>query len=220
MAFSINTNLSALQVYNSLAKINSQTQNAQLRLATLKRINSVADDISGFNVGNTLKRQTLTQQAEINNGSSAMNYLSTAESSLQQIVDKLNKVTEKYTESQDPLKLKSAIAKDINAIADEIDAIIKNTNIGGRNILANSDGTVLATNPVFKVGGDLTIDFASDDYLNVSDLDAILNGGTVTDPGVHSYLGSVINSTDPYTLGDSVSTVEIAMQMEVRNHSM
>ena len=53
MAFAINTNLSAFQVYDSLAKINTNTQKAQLRLATMKKINSVADDTSGFKVGTT-----------------------------------------------------------------------------------------------------------------------------------------------------------------------
>ncbi|MBI3123063.1 MAG: flagellar biosynthesis protein FliC, partial [Ignavibacteriales bacterium] len=38
MAFSVNTNLGALQAYNALAKVNAQTEKAQLRLATTKKI--------------------------------------------------------------------------------------------------------------------------------------------------------------------------------------
>ncbi len=40
MSFRINTNVEALNAYNALAKINSQTEKAQLRLATQKRINT------------------------------------------------------------------------------------------------------------------------------------------------------------------------------------
>ncbi len=209
MAFAINTNLSAFQVYDSLAKINTNTQKAQLRLATMKKINSVADDTSGFKVGTTLQGQNAVKQADLNNGSSALNYVSTAESSLQLINEKLNQISAKYQDSLDPLKSKTSIAKDINALADEIDSILKNTKINGNNLLAQADGTELAGNAVFGVGGDVTMDFASSSYLKVDDLNAVLNGGTVADPGVHSYLGTVINMDDPYTLGDSLSTVEI-----------
>ncbi len=186
MAFAINTNLSAFQVYDSLAKINTNTQKAQLRLATMKKINSVADDTSGFKVGTTLQGQNAVKKADLNNVSSATNYVSTAESSLQLINEKLNQISAKYQDSLDPLKSKTSIAKDINALADEIDSILKNTKINGNNLLAQDDGTELAGNAVFGVGGDVTMDFASSSYLKVDDLNAVLNGGAVADPGVQS----------------------------------
>ena len=53
-SFRINTNVGALQAYDALSKLNARAQTAQLRLATQKRINHVADDTSGFNVGKSL----------------------------------------------------------------------------------------------------------------------------------------------------------------------
>ncbi|MBK7501158.1 MAG: flagellar biosynthesis protein FliC [Ignavibacteriales bacterium] len=209
MAFAINTNLSAFQVYDSLAKVNTNTQKAQLRLATMKKINSVADDTSGFKVGTTLQGQNAVKQADLNNVSSATNYVSTAESSLQLINEKLNQISAKYQDSLDPLKSKASIAKDINAIADEIDSILKNTKINGSNLLAQADGTELAGNAVFGVGGDVTMDFASSSYLKVDELNAVLNGGAVADPGVHSYSGTVVNRNDSAPYWDMTSTVEI-----------
>jgi len=209
MAFAINTNLSAFQVYDSLAKINTNTQKAQLRLATMKKINSVADDTSGFKVGTTLQGQNAVKQADLNNVSSAINYISTAESSLQLINEKLNQISAKYQDSLDPLKSKTSIAKDINALADEIDSILKNTKINGSNLLAQADGTELAGNAVFGVGGDVTMDFASSSYLKVDDLNAVLNGGAVADPGVHSYSGTVVNRNDSAPYWGMTSTVEI-----------
>jgi flagellin-like hook-associated protein FlgL len=192
MDFAINTNLSAFQVYESLSKINSNTQKAQLRLATMKRINSVADDTSGFKVGTTLQGQNAIKKADLNNGSSALNYISTAESSLQLITEKLNQISAKYTDSLDPLKSKTSIAKDINSLADEIDSILKNTKINGSNLLEQADGTELAGNAVFGVGGDIIMDFASSSYLKVEDLNVILNGGTLADPGVSTITGTEI----------------------------
>lgn len=102
MGFSINTNVSALNAYNALSKVNMQTEKAQLRLATQKKINSVADDTSGYNVGKKLEAQTLKQKAQLNNISSAKTYLSTAESALQQINDKLNTIAAKQIDAKDP----------------------------------------------------------------------------------------------------------------------
>ena len=207
MAFAINTNLSAFQVYDSLAKINTNTQKAQLRLATMKKINSVADDTSGFKVGTTLQGQNAVKKADLNNVSSATNYVSTAESSLQLINEKLNQISAKYQDSLDPLKSKTSIAKDINALADEIDSILKNTKINGNNLLAQDDGTELAGNAVFGVGGDVTMDFASSSYLKVDDLNAVLNGGAVADPGQEIIISEITNGNDPYTGGNQTSII-------------
>ncbi len=190
MDFSVNTNLAALNAYNALAKANSLSAKAQFRLATSKKINSVADDTSGYNVGKKLESQTLAQKAQLSNVSSAKNYLATAETSLQQINDKLNQISAKYVDSRDALKDQASIAKDIRTLAGEIDSILKNTNINGRNLLAQSDGTALASNDTFNVGGeDFSVDFASETYLNAEALKIALHGGTTSDPGVASYVG-------------------------------
>ncbi len=170
MAFSVNTNLGALQAYNALAKVNAQTEKAQLRLATTKKINSVADDTSGYNVGKKLEAQTLTQKAQLNNIASAKNFLATAESALQQINDKLNQIKAKQVDSVDALKDTASIAKDIRTLASEIDSILKNTNINGTQLLASTDGSTALSASTFDVGGaTFSVDFASG-YLSSSTL--------------------------------------------------
>ncbi|MEJ5350720.1 MAG: flagellin [Melioribacteraceae bacterium] len=177
MAFSINTNIGALQAYNALAKVNAQTEKAQLRLSTLKKINSVADDTSGYNVGKQLEAQTLVQKAQLNNIASAKNYLSTAESALQQIADKLNQIKAKQIDAKDPLKDSNAIANDIKTLAEEIESILKSTNINGTQLLASTDGATALAGDTFDVGGStFTIDFAQDTYLKVGDLSTAISG--------------------------------------------
>lgn len=169
MAFSVNTNLGALQAYNALAKVNAETQKAQLRLATTKRINSVADDTSGYSVGKKLEAQTLKQKAQLNNISSAKNYLSTAESALQQINDKMNQIAAKGIDASDPLKDQASIAKDIRTLANEISSILKSTDINGTQLLASTDGSTAVSAPSFDVSGiALTFDFASSDLGSVA----------------------------------------------------
>jgi len=192
MAFSVNTNLGALQAYNALAKVNAQTEKAQLRLATQKKINSVADDTSGYNVGKRLESQTLVQKAQLNNISSAKNYLATAESALQQVNDKLNQIKAKQVDADDPLKDSASIAKDIRTLAGEIDSILKNTNINGTQLLASTNGSTALSDANFAVGGStFNIDFGSDTYLKTSDLATAIGSGSglqnTTDSTVLSY---------------------------------
>ncbi|HEX2963089.1 MAG TPA: flagellar biosynthesis protein FliC, partial [Ignavibacteriales bacterium] len=82
-SFQINTNIGALDAYNALNKANSEGMKAQLRLASRKRINSVADDVSGYNVGKSLDSKVQLMKSAQGNIGSAKNMLSTAESALQ-----------------------------------------------------------------------------------------------------------------------------------------
>lgn len=210
MAFSVNTNLGALQAYNALARVNAGTEKAQLRLATMKKINSVADDTSGYAVGKQIEAQTLQQKAQLNNISSAKNYLSTAESALQQITDKLNQIVGKQIDAADPLKSSASIAKDIRTLASEISSILANTNINGAQLLASTDGSTAVASPTFNVSGaSFTVDFASSTYLgsaalatavgttNLQSTDAVVIAydTTTVAASVRSALGRIGNLT-------------------------
>ena len=201
MAFSINTNLTALKAYNALSSINAKTQKAQMRLATGKRINSVGDDTSGFNVGKALEAKSMVNKSKLNNADAALNYLSTAEASLQQLTDLFTQIQSKHLDSKDAAKDQASIASDIRSLASEIDSILKNTKFNDQNLLAQSDGSALATSPIFEVMGEINMDFAGSSYLNVDTLMSKVNGGpqTVVTSGVASYTGSYFNSADAFS---------------------
>ena len=208
MAFSINTNVGSLQAYNALAKVTVETQRAQFHLATTKKINSVADDTSGYNVGKKLEAQTIAQKAQLNNVTSAKNYLSTAETALQQINDKLNQISSKYTDSEDPLKDKASVASDICTLAKEVDSILRNTKINNSNLLAKTNGSSLSNSPTFDVGGStFTADFASSSILNTDAIKSALYGSS-TDPGVAHYTGSDFSAYDNITIPNGTSTLK------------
>ncbi len=168
MPFQINTNLDALSAYNALAKVNAQTTKAQLRLATMKRINSVADDTSGFRVGKELEAENLRYQAQLGNISSAKNWLSTGESALMQVLDKLNQIDAKQQDALDPLKNQAALANDVQVLADEINNILSNTSINGANVLASA-------NQNFGAGTTLTVNIGLQLGNNASDIAALQN---------------------------------------------
>jgi len=192
MGFQINTNIGALKAYNALADLNANTEKAQLRLATQKRINSVADDTSGFNVGKSLDQKVQLMQAAKGNVGSAKDMLATAESQLISIKDMLTQIRAKIADASNPAADKSAIADDIKAIGLEIDSAIAQTKFNDTNLLmSGTNGT--GTGFTFQTGAastdTLKIDYGQ--YIGGSDS---VTGGTATNvhADVASDLGSII----------------------------
>ena len=158
MAFSVNSNAGAAAVYNALAKTQAATQKSQLQLATGRKVNSAADNTSGWNIGKQLEAASLKMKSQLSNIGSAKNFLSTAESALQQVYDKLNQIQAKQEDSLDPTKDATSLKNDIKTLADEIDSIFQNTKIGSAVLLgsvANSFGagsTTVDVNIGVKLG--------------------------------------------------------------------
>jgi flagellin len=140
-SFRINTNVGALKAYDALSKLNASTQKAQLRLATQKRINTVADDTSGFNVGKSLDSKVTIMQSAQRNVGSAQDMLATAESQLISIKDMITQIRGKVADSSNPAADSSAIAKDIASIGAEIESAFATTKFNNTSLLQSvSDG--------------------------------------------------------------------------------
>jgi len=163
MGFRVNTNVDALNAYYALAKVNKETATSQLRLASGKRINNVADDTSGFNIGKSLEGKIAVMKAAQNNVSGAKNLLSTAEGSLLSVNDLLIKIEGKLSDSTNPTADRSAIAGDINALANEIKSVLNTTKFNNTQLLSSSAGAKGGF--TFQVGNDysdtVTLDFAA-----------------------------------------------------------
>ncbi|MCZ7603305.1 MAG: flagellin [Melioribacteraceae bacterium] len=160
--FKIASNIGALEAYNALAKLNSQTQKAQLRLATQKRINSVADDTSGFNIGKSLESKVALMHAAQKNVGSAKDMLATAESQLVSMRDMVTQIKAKIADSGNAAADLSSLVNDIKALAEEIGNGIQNTKFNDTVLL----GTTAASGFTFQTGvsssDTLTVDYADD----------------------------------------------------------
>ena len=135
--FSINTNLGALSAYNALSTITQNTQNAQLQLATGKRINSVADDTSGYNVGTSLNQKVQLMQAAQQNVGSAQDMLATAESALTNVNDLITQIKAKVANATNPATDNISTANDIKALANEIANIFATTKYNNTTLLSS-----------------------------------------------------------------------------------
>jgi len=200
MGFQINTNIGALKAYNALANLNTKTQKAQLRLATQKRINSVADDTSGFNVGKSLDQKVKLMQSAKGNVGSAKDMLATAESQLIAIKDMITQIRAKVADASNPAADKSAIVNDIKAIGEEIASAFETTKFNDTSLLVSAGGsapsfsfqtgaasgdTLTVNYAVSSGGGDLsgTTTLTTDGSNAVGGVSAIVNNALGTDSG-------------------------------------
>lgn len=183
--FRIASNIGALDAYNALAKLNSNTQKAQLRLATQKRINSVADDTSGFNIGKALEAKVSLMQSAQKNVGSAKDMLATAESQLVSIRDMITQIKAKIADSGNAAADLGALVNDVQAIAAEVSNAISNTKFNDTNLL----GTTAATGFTFQTGASstetLSVDYADDIASNFNtskaEIDALTSGASRSD---------------------------------------
>ena len=160
----IRTNIPAMNAYNSLLSSNQEVATKQLRLSTGKRINSAADDVSGYITSRALMAR---------NGSLKMAQLSTGEAksvtSISQ--DALDNINTLVTSIKDAAATASsgalctdekvALAKGAYRMAQQVQFAVDSTVFGGKQLLQGSysgDWTVgyYADNSLLTLGIDLT----------------------------------------------------------------
>lgn len=160
MPFRINTNIDALKAYYNLSKINSDLTQSQLRIASGKKLNRVADDTSGFNVGTSLQGKLKIMEGALGNIAAAKDLLSTAESNLLGINDLLTKIEGKLSDATNPTADPTAIGEDIKALATEIHSKLKSSKFNNTNLLFSAAGSGFVFS-VGELGDTLKLDFAS-----------------------------------------------------------
>ncbi len=150
----INTNLSALNAYNALNNINREVGVHQLRLATGKRVNSAADDPSGYVISKKMEGRIRAMSSALDNVGDAQSVYGVAEGGYQTIADILVQIKEKQARAAngamgaDEL---DAIASEINALMSEIDDINDQTKFNGTTLLKKTSGSTTYSK-TFQVG--------------------------------------------------------------------
>jgi flagellin len=177
--------MGAQKAYNALAKLNSQTEKAQLKIATQKKINSVSDDTSAFNIGKALEAKVSLMKSAQKNVGSAKDLLATAEGQLISMRDQITQIKAKIGDSGNSAVDLNSLQDDIKAIANEISSAISNTKFNDSVLL----GTTAATGFTFQTGvastDSLTVDYAdniaSDFNASKAQIDALSSSSARAD---------------------------------------
>ncbi len=204
MAFSsgsrINTNISAFNALNALNAVNREMGMHQLRLASGKRVNSAADDPSGYVISKKMEGRIRSLGAAVDNVGDAQSVFAVAEGGYQTIADILVQIKEKQTRANngafgaDEL---DAIAGEINQLMHEVNDINDQTKFNGVKLFRKVAGDT-AYSKTFQVGegssDTLTVSFSS-----ITGATALLGvaAGSVTSANISSLsVDSALNTVN------------------------
>ncbi len=186
----INTNISALQAQNSMRTNGLNLSSAMERLSSGTRINSAKDDAAGLAISTRMTASIRGISAAIRNANDGISLTQTAEGSLGQIGDNLQRIRELAVQSANTgnnASDRAAMNNEASQLILEIDRIASNTTYNGIALL---DGTFQAQNLQVGAGNGsndriaISIDSAKSSALGVgsnSSYATAIDDGTDTD---------------------------------------
>jgi flagellin len=141
----INTNTAALRAQNGSRMANQSLQTAMERLSTGKRINSAKDDAAGLAIASSMTSQIRGMGQAIRNSNDGISLAQTAEGSLGEVTNMLQRVRELAVQSasgtysaNDRTNLQAEVAE----LGAQIDDVVANTKFNGVAVFGSSDVTI------------------------------------------------------------------------------
>ena len=205
---SLNTNLMSLIVQNNLRSSQQAMQTAMERLSSGLRINSAKDDPAGQAIANRMGAQLRGMEQAIRNTNDGISMAQTAEGSLDQINDNLQRIRElsvqaaNGTNSSDDL---GSIQNEIDQRLEEIDRLAEQSNFNGIKLFDSSKAVNIQVGA--NDGDSIAVRFAAMNKQALGlDSFSVLDDGSATDNPLkamddaiqqvdrqRSYLGAVQN---------------------------
>jgi len=159
----INTNVKALAAQASMSNVNKSMETAMERLSTGIRINSAKDDAAGLAIALRMTADIRGMAVAIRNANDGISLTQTAEGSLGQINDMLQRMRELAVQSANGTASadnRAASQLEVTQLKQEIDNIASRTNFNGIKLL---DGTAAKLNLQTGVnaGDSMTVQIAA-----------------------------------------------------------
>ncbi|BAK71781.1 flagellin [Aliarcobacter butzleri] len=145
----INTNVSSLTAQEAASNTNKSITNSLEKLSTGLRVNKAADDASGLAIADKLRTQATSINQGIANGNSAVALLQITDKSMAEQSSILDTIKAKLIQANtDTTSVagRTAIAKDITKLLQQLNNIGEQTNYNGTNLLQNARTTSDASN--------------------------------------------------------------------------
>jgi flagellin len=199
MAFTINTNVTAMQALSNVDNTSNALNTSIERLSTGLKINSAADDPAGLIISQKLQSQISGIGQAISNSQDAMNFAKTADGALSEVSSLLNTArTLAVAAANNATLSSSALQADqsqLTSIVSSITRIASTTQYGTKNLLDGTAGTSAAVTDsndisAIQIGGQ----FGGA---------ALSTGGTVTLNSLTSATQASVASGATFTYGTS-----------------
>ncbi|OCL88206.1 flagellin N-terminal helical domain-containing protein [Arcobacter porcinus] len=188
----INTNVSSLTAQESSTLTNNALKNSLEKLSSGLKINKASDDASGLAIADKLRTQVTSVNQGIANGNSAIAMLQIADKSMaeqSQILDTVKaKLIQANTDTTSTAG-RTAIAKDITKLLDQLNNIAKQTNYNGTTLLQAT-----ATNGAAKSALSFQIGESTRDMISTATIQANITGYALTSLKAQVSLGAAISA--------------------------
>lgn len=144
----INTNISSLGAQEAAQNTNKSIANSLEKLSTGLRINKASDDASGLAIADKLRTQVTSINQGISNGNSAVALLQITDKSMAEQSKILDTIKSKLIQANtDTTSVagRTAIAKDVTKLLQQLNNIGEQTNYNGTNLLQKARTTLNAS---------------------------------------------------------------------------
>ena len=138
MAFSVNTNSSALAALQNLNNTQTELSNVQQRINTGLRVSSAKDDSSAFVIAQNLRSDLSGFKSVTSSLNRAKSVLDVTLQGATQVSDLMNQMQAKALEASDAgldTASRTALNLDFEALQDQILTVIKSSDFNGSNLL-------------------------------------------------------------------------------------
>ncbi len=170
----INTNISSLTAQEASTNTNRSIASSLEKLSTGLKINKASDDASGLAIADKLRTQVTSINQGIANGNSAIALLQIADKSMAEQSKILDTVKAKLIQANTDTTSqagRTAIAKDVTKLLDQLNNIAKQTNYNGTALLQES-----ATNGAAKSALSFQIGESTADLIKTKTIKANVSG--------------------------------------------
>ncbi|OCL87510.1 Flagellin [Aliarcobacter thereius] len=152
----INTNVSSLNAQEASTNTNNKIKNSLEKLSSGLKINKASDDASGLAIADKLRTQVTSINQGVSNGNSAVALLQIADKSMAEQSNILDTVKAKLIQANTDTTSsagRTAIAKDVSKLLDQLNNIAKQTNYNGTTLLQNGATDTAAKSALsFQIG--------------------------------------------------------------------
>ena len=144
----INTNVSSLTAQEAATNTNRSIASSLEKLSTGLKINKASDDASGLAIADKLRTQVTSINQGVANGNSAIALLQIADKSMAEQSKILDTIKSKLIQANTDTTSndgRTAIAKDVTKLLEQLNNIAEQTNYNGTNLLQKARSTAAAT---------------------------------------------------------------------------
>ena len=188
----INTNVSSLTAQEAAKSTNNSISNSLEKLSSGLKINKASDDASGLAIADKLRTQVTSINQGVSNGNSAIALLQIADKSMAEQSKILDTVKSKLIQANTDTTSqagRTAIAKDVTKLLDQLNNIAKQTNYNGTTLLQAT-----ATNPAQKSALSFQVGESNLDLIKTKNIRANVNGYSLVSLKGHVSNGAALSA--------------------------